>query len=637
MSERKTLKSCDMCKHTMTGRVFSYRNAPKNGFCSGCYKKLPMVQCTECQEECRTVEREGFVCFSCKLKKRTCSECGVIAPTHARVLKGKVFCNNCAYRVLETRPCTICKKAFKGEANWPEGKPVCPACKKKLKKAKACAHCGNLSLFVESDAKAGIHEKICIKCRTYGHVTCAGCHKHRKPAALDKKGRQICKECHARGTRPFMCPQCGCAGIKHSKTRCERCYWRDYAIQRVLRCQTLLSHQWAKDLFADFIQYLYESKEPGFIATRVERYFPFFAKVDALFSSKRDVCSKIMLQEFGADGLRRFSAPYDYLARQKVIIPLTASEITTSQELRAHHQLLEKVDGHWYEKEVKELYEHLQSLSTRYKKRGWKDKAKYKPRTITAALRATILFYQYVDQQGVTSTRQLYQAVIDGFIAEHPGYKNSLRSLIRFIKKKKRVFRKVKIEHVPSTIAENSFLPRSKYFQLLSTWLLADGEDTKKALIGIFMLLYAQTGVAVVRLRLVDFFLGRNGNYKVAFGRSEIELDARVSELLSRYLEVRAEYLRIRDDANNEWLFPGRRFNAHLTPAVVTGMLAEYGISAHQMFATSIYNAYQTGMTQPKILVNAFGITSHTAIKYLKLVDPRIFDEALTIHQEQYG
>ena len=636
MSEHKTLKSCDMCKHTMTGRVYSYRNAPKNGFCSSCYKKLPLVQCTECHENHRAIKAEGFVCFSCKLKKRTCSACGTAAPTHARVLKGKVFCNNCAYRVLETRPCTICKKDFKGEPNWPEGKPVCPPCKKKLKKAKPCAHCGNLSLFVESDAKAGIHEKICIKCRTYGHITCAGCHKHRKPAALDKKGRQICKECHARGTKPFMCPQCGCAGIKHSKAKCERCYWRDYAIQRVLRCQTLLSQQWSKDIFADFIQYLYESKEPNYIASKVERYFPFFAKIDAIFPSKKEVCSKVMLQEFGADGLRRFSAPYDYLARQGVIAPLTSSEIATAQELKAHQQLLEKAEGYWYESEVKELYEHLQALSTRYKKRGWKEKAKYKPRTITAALRATILFYQYIDKQGIKDTRQLYQAVIDEFIAENPGYKNSLRSLIRLIKKKKKVFRKIKVEHVPATIAEGTFIPRSKYFQLLSTWLLAEGDDTKKALVGIFMMMYAQTGIKVVRLRLVDFFLGQNGNYKVAFGRSEIELDARVSELIGRYLAVRDNYLKMRDDLENEWLFPGRRFNAHLTPSAVTGMLSEFAITANQMFATSIYYAYQTGMQRPKILVNAFGITSNTAIKYLKLVDPRMFDEAQTIH-EQYG
>ena len=51
------------------------------------------------------------------------------------------------------------------------------------------------------------------------------------------------------------------------------------------------------------------------------------------------------------------------------------------------------------------------------------------------------------------------------------------------------------------------------------------------------------------------------------------------------------------------------------------------GVSSDQLFATSIYNAYQNGLRLPKVLVRAFGITDTTAIKYLNMLDPRLVME----------
>jgi len=615
----------------MAGRIYSYRNAPKNGFCKTCYDLLSKIECTQCGKLHRTVEQEVFVCACCKTKSRKCTHCGESAYSGGRIIDGKPVCAKCANRVLVVRPCTVCHKNFKGSADWHEGRPVCSPCQTRMKKAKPCAHCGTYSMFIESDAKVGIHEPICIKCRKNARVTCATCHKSRKPAALDSNGRQICKSCFEQKSNPFICPQCNCESVKHSKSQCENCYWRSYAIKRMGSCQSLMNHCWVKDLFADFIQYLSDTHTPNYVAMRVEKYFPFFATIDAIFNTRSELDSYSLMKHFGPDGLRRFTTPYDYLAKSGEIKPLSRSEISSEQELRAHTQLVSKAIGHWYEKEMNDFHTHLQTLSKRYKDRGWKDKAKYKPKTITSALRTALLFYKHADQCGITENRQIHQAIIDEFIDNHPGYKNSLRSLVSYLKKHGKLFRRLKIKSPAQAIPEGLFITPSKYGSLVRQWLAAEGAETKKSIIGFLMLMYAQPATRIVRLKVEDLQKNSLGAYKLAFGTTEIALDMRISEVLDKYLVSRKELLTIRGELENEWLFPGRKYDCHVTTASITELIRGFGVNADQMFATAIFNAYQTGMKHPKVLVDAFGITAATAIKYLKLIDPRMFDEVASL------
>jgi len=631
MCEKKPLLPCDSCKRIMSGRVYSYRNAPKNGFCKTCYAALPKVKCLTCSKFHRTIQQENFECSNCKTKARKCVHCNESAYLGGRIIDGNPVCAKCVNRLLVTRPCTVCHKDFKGSADWQEDRPVCSACQTRIKKARPCAHCGTYSLFTNSDAKVGIHEAICISCRKNARITCAICHKSRKPAALNKDGKKVCKDCHKHASSPFICPQCGCEGVKHSKSQCENCYWRSYTIKRMVSCQSLLNHTWAKDLFADFLQSLSDTHIPHYVAMHVEKYFPFFAAIDVTFDTCNELDSYVLLKQFSPDGLRRFTIPYDYLAKSGIIKPLTRTEIASEQETRSQSKLIIQTEGCWYQKDMISFYEHLQELSKRYKDRGWKDKAKYKPRTITGALRAALLFYQHATQCGIIENRQIHQAVIDEFIDNNPGYKQALRTLLSYLKKHEKLFRRLKIECPNPAIPKDAFIPPSKYGELLRQWLSAEGTDTKKAIIGFLMLMYAQPATRIVRLRIEDLQKNSNGAYKLAFGTSEIALDMRISEVLNRYLISRDELLATRGEPENNWLFPGRKYDCHVTTASITELIHNFGVSSDQMFATAIFNAYQTGMQQPKVLVNAFGITSVTAIKYLKLIDPRMFDEVKSL------
>ncbi|GAV20356.1 hypothetical protein MMIC_P1321 [Mariprofundus micogutta] len=381
-----------------------------------------------------------------------------------------------------------------------------------------------------------------------------------------------------------------------------------------------------------------ELQTPNYGAMKVEQYFPFFMKLDVMFPSRDSVCGHALLKEFGANGLRVFTTPYDYMASLGLFTPLTRDEIRAAAEKRRQNMYVAQACGKWFEKEMIAFQEHLETIAKRYADRGWKGKkARFRPRTISSALQVAIRFYNHIDACGIINNRQIHQDIVDGFIFHNPGYKQPLRTLVSYFNRHGKVFRKLKIEPVNLNIPKDALLPPDKCNELIKNWLCSEGKESKKGLIGILMLMYAQQPSKLVRLRMSEIQRNEKGIYSVAFGTTELELEPEISALFDRYLEHRHALSMMEDDLHNEWLFPGRKFGCHMTSSAVSCVLKDMGVTADQLFATSIYNAYQSGMRHSKVLVNAYGISPLTAIKYLKLLDPRMYDEADSTNQSQHA
>jgi hypothetical protein len=180
---------------------------------------------------------------------------------------------------------------------------------------------------------------------------------------------------------------------------------------------------------------------------------------------------------------------------------------------------------------------------------------------------------------------------------------------------------------VRQDLPEGVFLSRERYLELLKAWLSPSDETLREALVGLLMMLYAQPVTRTVTLRLSDLVEGRDGRYRIALAKTEIAFDPNVSAVLRRWLEQRKALMPIDSPEQNPYLFPGRRYGEHITTAGVTYWLRKAGVTAEQLYSSAIYNAYRNGARLPKVLVNAFGITTATAIKYLSLIDPRLVDE----------
>lgn len=528
------------------------------------------------------------------------------------------------------RICLRCKKDLPRANLKVEGGAVCSPCARFYKAPEMCQQCGQLELRLTSIEVVEGKRKVCDRCwkKHNGHITCNICRKHRRPAGATTEGKPICKRCLEEGGRPFICPRCGNEGVRHSSTRCLNCYHRSAVEKRFQAGTQLLQNAWAKDAFISFESALLESVPPLTVLAKVNHYFLIFARLDSAFSRPEEITPGALLQTVGGlDALRRFSIPYSHLVKQGIIPEITRAHLADAAQTQRQDTILESVKIQWYGPMLRRFRDHLEAIRARYNRRGWKgEKARMKPRTISLNLNAALIFCKDLADAGVSMMSQVEPNHLDVFVKRHKGHTNGIRSFIRFINRKEKLFRPLKVQTVKRDLDKRMFLSRSKQEELLRQWLAPADDMLREALAGIFMLLYAQSIVRVVGLKLTDISMVSK-RYSVLFGRTEVSLDTRVSSILARYLELRKSLSALEDVDTNPYLFPGRSYGGHLDEATVSEWLQRCGVRSSELFATAISNAYRSGLRHPKVLVNAFGITASTAIKYLNLIDPRMIDE----------
>lgn len=591
---RAPITVCGCCGSAMA-KAHAIRDGV--GYCQACYyRHCSPVSCGGCGTMVRMPGGQGpATCKRCRTKGRNCIRCGKPTPRAALTLENGVACPSCAPYFKPPQPCPVC---------------------------------GQMSLRLARDFKAGFAEPVCPSCRTKGHITCPSCHKHRRPAGLDSVGRVVCKRCLETEGQAFWCPQCGKEGVRHSAQRCEGCYWTDTLDKRVRDARALLRGSWVQDAFSSFARELADRLGGKIAALRLNRYFLFFAKLDAVCDRPDAVTVTMLSESFGVDGLRRHAAPYGFIVKAG-IIPRPSNELLrAAQERDRQMRLLRQVMEAWYGGVAERYLQHLDTVAERYRGRGWTGtRSRLVPRTLTANLRAALTFLKDADRAGVRAVQQIDQIHLDRFLLEHGGYRNAVRSFVRFLNLKEKLFRKLKIDAAPQGVPAGIFLSQERYRLLLATLAKAEDDGLKEALICLMMLLYAQPASRLVRLKMSDLQRDRTGLYRVVFGSVEITLHQRIGGLLDRYLNLRKALATMEDAWENAYLFPGRTLGSHLTEPTVTYYLKKHDLDADQVFATAIYQAYLNGVRHPKVLVRAFGITSATAVKYLQLIDPRLRDE----------
>lgn len=594
-SAGKHIKMCDCCGKPMQKAHAYYEG---KAYCTTCYyREFKPVGCDGCGKTTRTPGgRRPALCRSCRAKNRNCVRCGKPVPRAALTVD-------------------------KGVA--------CPSCARHFKEPAACPVCGQLSLYLSRDFKNGFTEPVCQRCRRKGHITCPVCNKNRRPAGTTSDGKLVCADCLSTNGKPFICPRCGREGKRHSSTKCDACYWEDSARKRLKDALAMLSHNWVRESFETFIPALIDRIGAQKAALRLEKYFLFFARLDASFPNPRTISAEALASIFGREGLRRHAVPYGFLVKSRIVPPQTEYDLETAAEKARQDKILERVTKLWYGSLLHEFRTHLEAVGERYENRGWKEeRRRFIPRTITGNLRAAMKLLESLDPDIIGSTPQIEQIHLDRFVVNNPGYRDSIRAFVRYLNNKKKVFKKLTLSNVKRNLQPGRFLERTKYEKLLREWLSAGDDRLKESLICLLMLLYGQKVNRLVRLKLSDVSRDREGCYRVAFGSVEISLDRRIGNLLDRYLADRKALATMEDDWENLWLFSGRTHGSHLTEAAVTHHLKKFGVSAETLFSTAIFYAYLRGLRQPKVLVKAFGITDATAVKYLDMISPRLSDEA---------
>ena len=564
----------------------------------------------------------GKVTKQADARYEPCGACG--GRTKFRDESGKALCRICA---IKDRKCLRCQKPLPRASYIVKEGALCWPCSVYYREPRGCPVCGQLSLRLARDRKRGIDQPVCERCRSKGMINCKVCGKHRRPAGTLSDGKIVCRRCLERGENPFICSSCGQEGKQHSKTICITCYFKKLASKRFRSALTMLTHHWVKDAFKGFYEELIEHQNPNKVASAsLERYFIFFAKLDATFQDPSKITATGIMDAFGQEGLRVQAIPYGYLVKTKIIPEIQQEELESAGQRQRQNAMMEEIRGCWYESLMERFRSHLDLVRNRYEERGWRGKkARFTQRTVTSGLMAAKNFLKHLDAvQGVRSVQGIQQHHLEQFLLAHNGYAASIGAFVRYINRYEKTFKKIKIETVTRNLSEGGFIPTARYEELLRGWLNPEAGKIKESLICLMMILYAQPARKIVRFQLSDLSLGRDGQYRLLFGQTEISLDSRISALFGRYMSERTALATLETTDHNEYLFPGQKYGSHLSEATVSQYLKTYGVTARSMFSTALYNAYVHNLAHPKVLVKAFGISDKTAIKYFNLLDHQL-------------
>lgn len=271
-----------------------------------------LVECDECGRSVEKIwrvyngHRHCSTCYAREFKRRLCPRCGNYARLPRR--EPDAVCPKCQTDM----PCIRC-----GKSDYSIGKitpygPVCNACSVYFRKHQPCDNCGALSPLLTRHGQ----RRLCPKCARAGHRSCQACGRHRQLQTAND-GRQLCRKCAELGN--IACPLCGEGMPAGYGSRCEKCYWGKLLERRIAINIGAFGIPAMAQHFASFGMWLGCRVGTQKAAITVHRYLPFFVAIEHEWRGIPSYAA--LLQQFGAEQLRRVRLPMTWLSETAGITP----------------------------------------------------------------------------------------------------------------------------------------------------------------------------------------------------------------------------------------------------------------------------------------------------------------------------
>ena len=611
--------------------------------CDICCKEMPRAQ--------RVLDGKAFcqTCAKRELVKLTCPGCGksvTVKPGSEATL-----CRSC---VAKDRVCTGCAKPLAKASIVKDGKAYCFNCSLKLREPRPCAWCGKITVYLTTSVPRGITEKVCYSCLSeHQKATCPHCRKYRFLVGVDEKGRNICRLCDERQKSgiPYVCPQCNKPGKRHSAAKCSNCYRIDFFTNLITEWSTGLRNVWVKNLALAWMEdYLaIHRKYFKFLnKKRLQNTTSFFNELDASCPSQEHLNLNYLFETFGTAWTNTYQQAFEFLVRSGRIPQRDHQAYTDINKYLVQLRYIEKASGTWFQPLLKEFHVFMQKIRERFQQHGWGSDERFRQGSIRAFMSAAFHFLECTGDT-VQRASDLTSDHFFRFLISLPGYRCSLGQFVYFLNHERKVFQPVSLDHVPSGKSSGEVSRRKKssrkiksearaktplvlsadsYHNLLGKLYTSPPSKARNSLICLFAVLYAQRPQKICNMRLDALTQDKDGTFRIKFASVPIPLDEHTAKILGMYLSQRL----VMDKAHpsgNPYLFPGKSYGSYLSISTIENCFEVHGVKSNILYSTALKRFYQGGIAQPKVLMDALGITAITAMKYYEVANVRVVDELL--------
>ncbi|MCR6480424.1 hypothetical protein NU688_30020 [Variovorax sp. ZS18.2.2] len=358
----------------------------------------------------------------------------------------------------------------------------------------------------------------------------------------------------------------------------------------------------------------------------LKKHASIFAHLSKLADKPQAIDGGPFFQAFTPLQVHRAYVPFSWLRKKGYLKFLTVDNLTEESERLSQSGLLERTPEGWKRELMTRYLAHLQTYQVAWQRRGWTGAhQRFLSHTITTALSAAH-FFVLSSHDAAVSPQSLDQELLDRFLTQSPGRRNSLRRFVDFMNRKEKLFKALKILGEQPPFAAHLLLPSVQASSLIGKWTTSSESEDRNSLLLLFMLVYARTATQACKLKRGNFSISTSGIVTANFGRVPIELDEETARILSRYLEqLEAKCGRLL--LMEEYVFPGHIEGHHFSRTSLNYVMGLQGLAAPKLFATALAEAYRAGLKIPKVLVRSLGISDQSALTYSEAFAPRVSEE----------
>lgn len=339
--------------------------------------------------------------------------------------------------------------------------------------------------------------------------------------------------------------------------------------------------------------------------------------LEVLFPEFSEATEIVVAERLGIEGLLRHQEVYWKLVAYGTL-PHVDKE--TIEFLLLHGRLYERlktVKAKWAHPGLETFAELLRRRVNRARRPAHEYfRSKFKSSTAVVYFNWACRFADYVHSAGIHRFRNVTQEHLDAFYKAHRGARHVMGPFIMFVNKFERRFSRLATRpQGPKVVRAMSDDERMKW---IDTWLDATGIDTRVAIIGLMVGLYAARLTNLCSVRLSDIH-AVSDTLRIAYGKNDIELDSRVAAVLQRWLAFRAAHFR---NTHSPFLFPARQEGGHMKHFTLTGWFQALKIPVDRLNSAGLLAALREPYMQPKVLVQEFGVSATTAHAHYSAINP---------------
>lgn len=563
------------------------------------------------------------LCVSCRQKrgiKTNCQDCG--RGLYAKDEGVLIICAPCVKnRSLDGRPCVRCGRPCGVGSRWWNDNPYCRPCKVHAHEPRKCIYCGKHETKMHRAKALGLTEPACARCVSISLPLCTCCKTRTRKPTTQINGKTVCEPCVSRMQQgPAKCDLCGRTSVLANSKFCKRCRANAQAHKSVIKLQVTLSTLWGKELLAELYQLCGGKGSAVPALARIHANIEGIRAIESNFRGPEDLNARSVFDLLVPEGNHKANTALRRLIEMRYGI---STNIKDMQDvcLERFVAARQRDQPAWIVETGNRFLSRLKELRNKQLAAG------VTRGTTPVAWKSQELAFRYAHDlmaevlaRGGSSAQAISQADLDLFCTRRPQIFRSLGAFISHLNETTHRAARLQLPKAPSNRSSRvNFIGQGAYDELVAKLLNEESPiDARNASIALLSLLYLRRVKDILTLRrnqLADDGVRMTIHFTGASGEEEIHPN--VAALLRLWLANWKVHSRSVNEINTTYVYPGLSPGQPMRPTALGSWIKNrHGVLSRQLLASGIHVMINAGMATPTALIDHYGLSHSTAIKY---------------------